>query len=208
MDTGGQSNEDIDALLRLQDIYAIKSLKSLKESRDYHENAFPESVLCKNTDEGYHHLKAQKNISNLRPAGYKEDVVLKMTRSDDILVRISCPVCESSAFRHIDEFITHLCEDEQLPIFTTHEEAELIRETPDLLALEFGTILDSSQQNTSANLKIQELIESGLDPNSQLHIDYSKDPHNSSFKYLRRRLRSRLDNNEQFDQLVQEVTKM
>lgn len=114
-------------------------------------------------------------------------------------------MCQLSSFDDIDSFLDHLIEQEELPLFEDDQDLEMVKEMPDFLALEFGRVLSDRAQSLQAVEKLRMLRSDGQDPNTQLYIEKESPggpDQENQFKFLRKRL----EGNDDFESILQEVT--
>ncbi len=197
------SDGDINRLLELHKEYAENSLKYLSALETDKQNV-----------KGFvkHPQTSRKYMPLLQPMGYKKATkCLKLKRSDGITVELKCPVCQSGNFITVEQFIQHLTDFEDIPLFQDEAEVDLIKQYSDIIALEFGSVLPLSQQTPSAKARINTLKKRNIDPSRQLYLssdrtnyaDEIKESRQNKFKFLRKRA---AEEGENVDNLLKEIT--
>lgn len=186
------STVELDELLNKYDEYLTNSIETLGA-----QNGLSPPTTAQSR------RPAGKHLTTRRPAGYNQR--LHIERSDGIEVELRCPVCQLSSFDDIDSFLDHLIEQEELPLFEDDQDLEMVKEMPDFLALEFGRVLSDRAQSLQAVEKLRMLRSDGQDPNTQLYIEKESPggpDQENQFKFLRKRL----EGNDDFESILQEVT--
>lgn len=129
-----------------------------------------------------------KYIPSIRPVACEKHYDLIVVRTDGIKTRLKCPACGSSAFETQKTFLRHLIQDEDIGLVEDPSDQRILEMYPDLLALEFGTILELSEQSDMGQNRIKKLIDMNFNPNKQLYDETKDDKDDDSFKFLREKM--------------------